>query len=146
MRFLDFICEMPYYQNKSLELIEGRIRQLSNHILKVWLMPESRDYGHWIKEIRNCLEIMDDSADTKTRNGRISHKALVKEFKNKIREQRVKNSIAGINADHSKNFKYNIKYYNALKDFYSYLWAKLAQEDFSSAEIIAHIEDLRNEI
>lgn len=137
---------MPYYQSKGLEKIEDQIPQLTLHILKVWLMPDSRDYEHWIDEIANFLVIMDSGANVKTRRGRLSHNTIVKEYKALITEQRVKNAFNRINRSYEKSFKYNVKYYNAVKKFYDYLWIKLAEFDFDTAEVIAHIEGLKNEI
>lgn len=144
MRFLDFVSnalnEMPYNQSKGLEKIEDQTLQLTRHILKVWLMPKSRDFNHWITEIRNYLDLMDLGANVKTKRGRISHNALTKEYKNTVTEQRIKNALSYINSSYGEKFKYDVKYYNSVKKFYDFLWLKLAEFDFSTDEIIEYIE------
>lgn len=102
MRFLDFLTENRDLQS-AINRIEDQIPQLSAHIIKVWVMPESRDFNHWINEIKNYTQIIDDSADVKTRFGRIRKTLMLKELQQKLSVNRVTRYIRTIED------KYNIR-------------------------------------
>lgn len=140
MKFSQYILTEKYELKKGVEIIEGQIFQLAKHILKVWLIPVSRDYNHWINEIINYLSIMEDGREVKTKTGLISRKVFTREYKDKIKEQKVKNFLFEINVKYKKNFIYRNIYNTELNNFFDFLWDNLSQKIFDISIILNRIK------
>ena len=84
MRFSFYLTEMAYHQDRAIEKIEDLLSQVITHLFKCLTMSESRDFNHWLKEIRNWISQMDDYSVVKPKNRRINLKVFLKEYEQKL--------------------------------------------------------------
>ena len=132
MKFIDYIFEFAYNQNDALSRIEDQLTPLTSHILKCLAMPQSQDYQHWIGEIANITNIIDQRASIKTKSGRISKKVLQKEFERPTNESSILKAIKTIEIQYSiktnpQNHKLWIK---IIKNFYDDFFAQISEDNF----------------
>ena len=45
------LLEMAYSQKKAESIITGLEKPINNHLLKIWVMPDSEHREHWLKEL-----------------------------------------------------------------------------------------------
>ena len=139
MRFGDFILfEMAYHQDKAIEKIEDLFPQLTRHILKVWLMPKSRDYRHWLGEITNWLGMIEGFSRVKTPSKRISLRKFETEFDGYFDERTIKNFLYGIKIQYDLTVGPTIAGYlsRRIQNLYHSLWVELSQGTFDIEEFI----------
>ena len=130
MRFGDFILfEMAYLQDKAIEKIEDLFPQLVRHILKVWLIPKSRDYKHWLNEIENWLELIEGFSRVKTPSKRISLRKFKKEFDGYFDERTIKNFLFGIKNQYDLQIDSSCvkDFSNKIQILFQSLWVELSQ-------------------
>ena len=139
MGFANFIFEMAYKQDRAIEKIEDLLPQLSLHILKVWLMPESRDREHWIKEIENWLNLI--NRFSRVKNSRIISKSkFKKEFGGYFEIDEVEDNLYIL-----RHYKFELKspkiLSKRLKQFFDWLWESISSRTFKISSAIQKIQE-----
>jgi hypothetical protein len=54
------IFEMAYSRQRAWEVVHGKSKPLTDHIIKLLTMPNARDRYHWVNEINVWIEDIQD--------------------------------------------------------------------------------------
>lgn len=111
MRFTDYIAdklyEMAFRQLFALEKIEEQTPGALVHILKCFLMPDSREISHWLDEIEAFTSRMDGYGEVKPDSKRISYNNIIKQTQKKVSYDSVKKKIPYLERKYRKKFNKN---------------------------------------
>lgn len=140
MKFTDFIFEMAYNQNRAIEKIEDLLPELSKHILKVWLIPESENYKHWISEIKNWVDKISDYSRVKTPFGVIKYSKFKKEFGGYFDTKYVSNKLEVLKSNYNLGIVDVKKLSKNMDAIYDYLWEAISSKTFNITEFIKTIQ------
>ena len=137
MGFADFILEMAYRKQASIEKIEDQISPLSQHIVKCWAMNDSESLEHWKREIRNIVNTMDSAANVKTKFGRLRAKEMFKEYAWHVSEKTLQNLLKKVEADYNIAIceRDSANYKKWLKGFFGRLWVMLEEDSIDYDKI-----------
>lgn len=148
LKFSNFILENlneSLHQKDAIKRIAFQIEELTEHTMKCLLMPSSRDYKHWSKEIRNYLRIIFFAANhTKTKRGNLSKEVIMKEFKDSPSDKLIKVCLSNINFEYEKNFLYTDSLINSVKKFFDKLWNDLGDLNFDIDSMFEYIDIIRS--
>lgn len=146
MKFSEYVMQElneRLEQRKVIHRIEKQILPLTLHILKVWLMPDSQDFNHWIKEIDNILSIIiTTGSNVKTKKGYISYETLIEEYGDIITKEYIKDRIYSINIQYNQKFKFKNDIYAGVTRFYRVLWSSLGSGSARSKFLINKIKEI----
>jgi hypothetical protein len=143
LRFKDFVLEFAYESDKAIEKIEDLLPQLSLHILKIWLMPKSRDYDHWVKEVENWLNQISRFSRIKADSKIISKAKFQKEFGEYFDESEIENDLYLLrNYKFEKDIAPNVLS-QKLQEFFEYLWDSISSKKFNLKKTMEFIKEVK---
>ena len=140
MKFTDYILEMVYPQARAIEKIEDLLPQLTKHFIKCWIMQKSRDYDHWVKEIINYLDQINEFSRVKTKRKYICRGTFDKEFGHLTEFHRVESLVDSVCIQYTIDSPYSVKFFvDSLTSFYNDLWNMLSSNKFNIRKMINHL-------
>ena len=143
LRFKDFVLEFAYESDKAIEKIEDLLPQLSLHILKIWLMPKSRDYDRWVKEVENWLNQISRFSRIKADSKIISKAKFQKEFGEYFDESEIENDLYLLrNYKFEKDIAPNVLS-QKLQEFFEYLWDSISSKKFNLKKTMEFIKEVK---
>lgn len=138
LNFKDFLTEDFYFQI-SLNKIESLIPEFTEHLLKVWIMPESRVYLHWKNEISNYAKQINTFADVKTKFGRIRKNLILKNIEKKLSLKRIENHLKDLKFDYKCDIMQSADFYTEkIKEFYDLFFTDIENDNFTKENLFQY--------
>ena len=81
---------------EAIEDINGKLLEMTSHIVKCWYMPNSLSYKHWLSELKGWLLYIIDSSRIKTKRGVLSQKVCTRSFRRAYDLNILENILDGI--------------------------------------------------
>ena len=143
MTYSDFLAEMAYNQKFSLDKIETLTYPLLEHILKIWLMPDSQDIKHWESEVVNFIDAIDRMCNLKSKKRRPEYNTLLHRFQNLLEEKTIEKCLKRVTDNYKPTKKFTrTQTLEKIRTFLFFFWKSLAVECVDGKKTLGYIQKL----